>query len=480
MQIKKVIFFSIGPVFGLLFSLFLVPLTAWIFPPSAIANLSIFNAILNLFTIVILCGQDRSYIRWYYDSNQKAKLRFLGILPILAMLGLISFGYTLINAEELSLLLFKSNNENLLFLTLLATIFSALSRYLALDLRLKDKGLKYSFVTIIPKFSVLNILIFIAYGGLDKTTENLFYTHAFGQFLLLCYVILSSPIKLKKKDVSITKKNIVELQRMISYGGPLLFGSLLYWGLISVDKFILNELSGEKELAVYSVALSFSMAATIIQTVFSTIWAPLVYKSISDGDELSFIGEVNALISIVIVIFMAAVVFFSPFLGDFLPTGYEDVGVLLVVSILCPLLYTLSESTWIGISIVKKPYLSLLSSLIALILSIGFNLYLIPKLGAKGAAISTLIGFFAFFILRTELSCKVWKKIERKKTYILITPLVLLSIVHAVLLSSYVEQIYILWGVYFILALLTSVKEVSRFFKTLRRNNEEKNIRKNF
>ena len=68
----------------------------------------------------------------------------------------------------------------------------------------------------------------------------------------------------------------------LRYGLPLAFGNLAYWGLTSIDRFVLKDISGLDELGIYSMAVSFGAVALIFQSVFSTIWAPLVFKWVEE------------------------------------------------------------------------------------------------------------------------------------------------------------------------------------------------------
>ncbi|MBU0922397.1 MAG: polysaccharide biosynthesis C-terminal domain-containing protein [Gammaproteobacteria bacterium] len=82
-----------------------------------------------------------------------------------------------------------------------------------------------------------------------------------------------------------------------------------------------------------------------------------------------------------------------------------------------PLLYALSESTGIGLSINRKTYLSMLASCLAIAFSILTNYLLVPKYEAAGAAVATAITFWFFFFLRTELSCLAWRRFKKYKIY---------------------------------------------------------------
>ena len=71
-------------------------------------------------------------------------------------------------------------------------------------------------------------------------------------------------------------------------------------------------------------------------------------------------------------------------------------------------------------------------SIIAMIINVIGNYFLIPILGAMGAAISTALSFWFFYLLRTECSRKVWRNIPRRKAYLITLLLLFTLIVNAI------------------------------------------------
>lgn len=89
--------------------------------------------------------------------------------------------------------------------------------------------------------------------------------------------------------------------------------------------------------------------------------------------------------------------------------SYENIDAIMPFLLLIPIMYTLSEITVGGINYSKKTYWHLVIAVASCFLNFGLNFVLLPKLGAKGAAISTGISYIAFFLLRTYFSNKYFK-----------------------------------------------------------------------
>lgn len=84
---------------------------------------------------------------------------------------------------------------------------------------------------------------------------------------------------------------------------------------------------------------------------------------------------------------------------------------------LYPVMYTMSETTAVGIGFSRKTYYSIVVSAAACIVNIVCNFIFIPIWGGTGAAFATGISFIIFFWVRTLISRKVWWKFRLVNTF---------------------------------------------------------------
>lgn len=92
----------------------------------------------------------------------------------------------------------------------------------------------------------------------------------------------------------------------------------------------------------------------------------------------------------------------------FLGATYRDAVYVFPFLAFMPIMYTVSESTVMGINFkMKTNYHVWISVICALVNAVG-NYFLIIRFGAKGAAISTGLSYMVFFALRTILANKVY------------------------------------------------------------------------
>ncbi len=376
-------------------------------------------------------GLDQSYVREFHEVECKPALLKRAMLPGLALL-VITVSVFLFFGGKLAGWLFSVPQWHLSLLVALALVTSYISRFLSLVLRMNERGLAYSMSQLLPKLLLLIIIGgYVAFGA-DKNLTNLVLANT-AAISFIC-VIFSWNTRSEWLAGIRTRLDVDQLKNMLRFGLPLIFGGLAFWGLTAIDKVFLRTLASFEELGVYSVSVSFAAAATVLQSVFSTVWAPTVYKWSSTGIGLENVHKVSRFMLALIVLAFVLAGLFSWVITIFLPANYSAVQWIVVSCIGYPLLYTLSETTVVGIGISRRSSFSMLAAVVSLAVNMVGNWWLIPIFGAAGAAVSTCISFWVFFFLRTEFSIYLWRPMPR----LLLYSFTLTSVIGAVMFT--------LWG----------------------------------
>ncbi|SUI39909.1 Uncharacterised protein [Serratia marcescens] len=225
--------------------------------------------------------------------------------------------------------------------------------------------------------------------------------------------------------------------------------------------------SGFEQLAIFSVAVSFAGVASILQSVFSTVWAPMVYKlaESNEGGEQQMVTKVTQCMLIAVVCLFSLGGLFSWITDYVLPKEYIDVKYVLIACLGAPLLYTLSETTAVGIGLSRKTLYSMFVSLVALVVNITSNALLVPRFGAGGAAVSTCLAFWAFLILRTEFSIISWKTMPRFEMYFFTFLCLAGASVSALAGEKMKYELFVYWGVLLAVVLVRNLRFLKSFAK---------------
>lgn len=256
---------------------------------------------------------------------------------------------------------------------------------------------------------------------------------------------------------------------MLRFGVPLIMSGIAYWGLNTMDKLFLRSMSTFEELGIYTVASSFAGVAIIFQSIFSIVWAPTVYKWAAEGINNRKIDQITEYVLAAVVFLFVLAGLFSWVVSYFLPERYFQVQYLLVPCMACPLFYTLSETTVVGLGITRKSSYAMLAAVIAALVNIIGNYFLIPPYGATGAAISTAFSFWGFLVLRTELSCFVWRKIQRTKLYTSTLACLFAAIGTTIFGKAHSEIVISSWALAGIISLYFFRRELWRLYVDVRK-----------
>lgn len=414
MRTRTVLGFALGPVATALISLIAVPAVAWAFSLEDVARYNLLQIFVSFGVLFATLGLDQGYVRHFHEAPDRAVLLRSCVIPSALLFIAVAIPST-IASEPLADLLFGSTDARVFLVALACCAAAIVSRFLSLILRMEERALAFSASQLIPK------TVFLATIGL------LMLLAVHRDFLSLSYALLASWLAVVVITGWSTKANWQQAARvrtdralvraLIRYSAPLIFAGLAYWALTATSAMALRYLSSLSELGVYSVALTFAGAAVVVQTIFSVVWAPVVYRWVAQGSDLERVDAVAQQVLAVVTFVLILVGSLSWLTDVLLPHPYNDVKYLVVGSILQPLLYTLSEATGIGINITRRTVWSVWCTLAALAVSLGLNVALAPVFGAKGAVVANTIAYFAFFVARTEASVHTWRRSPRSRLY---------------------------------------------------------------
>lgn len=415
MNTKKIIAFSVGPIGSAALSFITLPIIAWFYSADEIGRIAMLLVFSNFCVMLFSLGLDQAYIREYHETESKPALLKVALLPGLALLttGVVLF---LTTPNLISKTLFSVDSFLLSLLVSLCVICAFISRFLSLILRMQEKGMAFSMSQLLPKAIFLFIISSYVFFSFGFDLKHLIIAHTLSIASITLIFAWNTRHELMKSIR--VKIDPTMLKSMLHFGAPLIMGGIAFWGLTSMDKLFLRSFSTFEELGVYSLASSFAAVAVIFQSIFSTIWAPTVYKWTAEGVNTAKIDQATEHVLSIVVLMFFMTGLFSWIASYIIPNEYAKVQYILVACMAYPLFYTLSETTVIGIGITRKSGYAMLASFIAAIANLIGNYLLVPTHGASGAAAATAISFWIFLFVRTELSCFVWRRIRRVKLYI--------------------------------------------------------------
>lgn len=427
MDTKKLIGYAVGPIGSSILGFITLPIITWFYSVEDVGRVSMLQVFTSFFILLFCLGLDQAYVREFHSTKEKAQLFKTTLLPglllsILSLIVVLSYDSTIIASW-----LYDIPDTYLSIITIICFVIALVSRFLSLIIRMQERALAFSMSQLLPKILFLFFILFTVWLQFSRDTYNLLTANALS--IVFAFLIFSWNTR---ADLIATFKYKIEkkqLRQVLNFGLPLVIGGLAAWGLNVMDKLFLRAMSNYTELGIYSVAMSIAAVAAIISGIFNTIWSPMVFKWESENSvDLKKIDNISEIILVIIYFLIVLSGLFSWIIPYLLPKQYSIIQFLITTCLLGPLFYTLSETTAVGIALTRKTKLSMLASVGAMLVNLLGNYLLVPKYGAIGATASTAFAFWCFFILRTEFSKLVWRKIPVLKSYTVITVLMVSSI----------------------------------------------------
>ncbi|HEH4353806.1 TPA: lipopolysaccharide biosynthesis protein [Acinetobacter baumannii] len=464
MNIKKILHFSLGPIGAALLGILTIPVLTWMFTVEDIGRFSILQIVLSFSCILLTLGLDQAYVREYHEVDNKAVVFKTSILTSVLFSIFITTLFIIFSIDSISQNAYKISSYYLSSMTIVCVILTMLLRYVTLNIRMQEKGLIYSISQIFPKIFLLIAVLGLFFLGSNKLDFNKLITiQAISLFLVLiifCVYIKGDLIDLLKVNLDYKL-----LKKMLIFGFPLVVSGLVFWLMQACSRIFLLNYSTLLEVGLFSVAVSIAAGFSVLTTIFNTIWVPTIYKLVKEGDPVNEVERVSQIIALAISFILFAVCICMPLIPKFLPKTYNEIGHIILLCVLQPLLYTLSESTAIGILVKRKTIISIFISIIGLLANMILLWLLVKSHGAIGAAISLAISFWIYFILRTEVSSRIWKDFKRYKLYLHS----LLSVVFSLLISLMsLNYIYLILTA--LLFLIFSILMFLGIFRNILRN----------
>lgn len=409
--IKQFRDFGIGPVIGMLLSMITVPITTRLLSPAEFGKSSLFTLFQSLFSIVGLLGIDQGYVRFYNDKKieKDTLLQNSLFLPLCfsAFLVLVCILFF----KPISVFSFGSLEVGLMISFCVFIPILLLNRFFLLQIRMDLKGKLYSLLNIISQIVNFTILIlFLLFY--QRTFRSIVYATVFGNIVNTLIIFIFIDKSFVKNKFFLSKDLQIEL---LKFSLPLVPATLLSWLLNSFDKVGLRAWSSFEELGLYAAAFKIVALLNVFQNIFTTTWVPIAYKWNEENVPKENFERVSTVVLGLMTILFAFIVVFRDIIMLFLGAEYRNTSEIFIFLLFVPVMYTVSETTCLGINFSKKTMYNLYVSSIAVFMNLLGNYILIPKYGALGAAISTSISYLTFFWGRTLLSRKVWFKFKLSK-----------------------------------------------------------------
>ena len=380
-----------------------------LFSTEEMGKYSMYITVGTLVASFLYLGLDQSYVRFYFDEDESVRLKLLKrcvALPLL-LTALVSVGLLLFSDAFSNYVI----GEPSFLLTVLFCIYLfglVLDRFLLLKIRMAQKAGAYSVLNIIRKLVYLLLAILLFYLVFEGKSISLILPVTIAEIVVILGALFTERKSFGKKEGG-TGDTATTRDQLLKYGFPFIFSTTITIIFHSTDKFMMKELTDYSQIGLYTGAQNIVNLLTQVQTVFSTFWVPVAFEHFSkDPEEKGFYIRINKIVSYGMLVLFVLVLCMKDIIIYFLGPDYRDASYIFPFLAFMPIMYTVSETTVLGINFMKKSGYHVWISAACAVANIIGNFFLISAFGAVGAAISTGASYILFFVLRTILANKVY------------------------------------------------------------------------
>jgi O-antigen/teichoic acid export membrane protein len=189
------------------------------------------------------------------------------------------------------------------------------------------------------------------------------------------------------------------LRAMNRFGLPLVPSALALWAINLIDRLFINAYDGQKEVGIYSLAVSIASVIVFLLTAFQLAWPAFAYSIRDDTAAKRTYAYVLTYLLFITCWMSLAFGSTAPWIVHLINPSGTFTRSAEAVPILCfaTAAYSGYSVLAIGIGRMRQTQLNWVVSGTAALVNIAVNFALIPVYGMMGAAVSTLIAYLVLF-----------------------------------------------------------------------------------
>ncbi|SFG56738.1 lipopolysaccharide biosynthesis protein [Sporolactobacillus nakayamae] len=469
--IKRLLAFSIGPAGGALIAFITIPVTTHFVSPAEYGKASMFALTLTMLSTVQYLGIDQAYTREFNEVKDREAL-FLHALLLPLLFALFLLVMIAFNLGATSHFLFGARDQSTATLLLgVSLIFITFERFILLSIRMEEKALAYSLFTIFIKLTVLAAtLLFVLMIRTDFLA--VVYSAAAGQIIGDTFLLIRYRAYFKIRAFHFDR---VLLRRMLVFGLPLVVAASASTLLNSAGRLALRVWGSFYDIGMFTAALKVAAVLAVVQSSFTSFWVPTAYRWHSEGQSIRLFRAVSEGVLLFMSLLYFGVILFKDQLMLLLSPQYVPAAGLLGLLCLQPVLYTVSETTTLGIVFSRKSYLNIWVSLCSLLPCLIINSLVVPRFGAIGAGLATGVSYVLFFWSRSYFSAKNWSGFPLTTHYAVMLVLLAAGILNT---SHFPFMLLANLGMLLLVILIQSgsILSIYRKWRAARRTNDSSSI----
>lgn len=399
---KSTAWYTLGNLFARSLGFILLPFYSNLIPADDFGRYALLMSAYAVLSAVYQGGLFPGFSKYYLETDDEGKKKkiFTSVFLVIILISLlITIPASVCSRGISSWTLGSPDYGNLVLLTawmlFIDTIFLAVLHLL--KTREESKQVIY-YTSLSAVFNLILNAFFVFY--MRRGVEGILLAQLFSGGVIV--VIMTAVLK---QHFSLISDNKV-LRNILYFSFPLLIAGILSTFVDVADRFILDHFLNKKSVGIYSFSYRVAMIMNIFVISFRTAWTPYSLRILRQEKNYSILfgQSFTRLTALSLLIFLAVSLFINDLFrfrfgstNFFNPEYYS--GIIIIPYILIGYAFSGLISFYSVYPYQSgKSYHFLISDLTAFIINVALNFLFIPKYGIAGAALATMISFFAGFV----------------------------------------------------------------------------------
>lgn len=391
-----------GSLMNMIIGVITTPILTRVVDPDAYGQYAIFSLYANIGVMVFCLGMDQTLVRYFYSSDEVAYKRAILQKCILLPMLVSVMGSTIF----IALLKFHAIGFDYgLYITFLLGLYivtQVVNRFSSLLLRLSY------FTKMFSSLNVLNKLLFAVFAIVPAFLLKSHYLLIMVWALIVSQIIVTGIAIYRNRAYWFGRGNFTltpPYAELARYGFPFILSMGVITVFQGVSQFTLKAYCTFEHVGTFAAAMTLIHVFAIFQSSVNALWGPMCIEHYEkQPDEHSFYIKGNSYVTMAMFLFGIMAIALKDLLALFLGVKFREAAYVFPCLIFIPVMYTITETSAIGIGFMKKSHLHVWASVISLVVSIAVNLVLVQQYAEKGAAIASAISYITYFSCKTYFS----------------------------------------------------------------------------
>ncbi len=414
---KDTIIYGIAAVLPRAINIILVKLHTNTLQSDKYAENTIYFVYAAYFNALLTYGMETAFFRFFTKEKDKGKVISTSFISLMVT-TLLFLAIMLTFSTNISSY-FGFENALYLQILILVTAFDTLVVIPYAYLRVTNRPIKFAFYRIVNiliyAFFNLYFLLYVPYA-----LKNDFYipkviSVSFAEQPLVIYIFIANLIAsivtflqllpfIFKFKISFDKSLLF---KMLTYGLPIMIGSLAFVTNENLDKLLLTKYLGKEQMGIYAACYKLGVFMTLYIMAFRLGAEPFFFNHAKEKNAKNTYAKILNWFTVIGAIFMLIIVaFIDVFAKILINEAYFDALSIVPIILLANLFLGIYNNLSVWYKLTDKTKFGMYISIIGAIITISFNIIFIPIIGFMASAWATLIAYG----LMTVISYLIGKK----------------------------------------------------------------------